>query len=351
MNLKLRTITYLAIFMIAAGCSQKEQEQAAPVVRPIKMLAVNIEGISRVLEFPGKVSPAQEVTMAFEVTGKITELPVTEGQAVSKGDLLCQLDPRDYQSALNSAQAQYNTNKADFDRAQNLVKSGALSVREKEIAQAKFETAEANLDTAQKRLDDTRLIAPFDGIVAKKLVDNFQNIQPKQAILILQDNSSLEIKVNVPERDLAQRKKGGPKPDPQVIISSFPDRQFPAHFKEVSTTADPVTRTFELTLAFDTPEDIRVLPGMTAKVTIRVPAKADNTGATLIPAHAVLADDDGNSTVWVINPNTMLAERRIIEVGSLSGDSIMLLSGLEQGELIAISGVHQLSEGQKVRSY
>ena len=137
---------------------------------------------------------------------------------------------------------------------------------------------------------------------------------------------------------------------PRVSISSAPGREFPAVLTEYATAADPVTRTFEARLRFDPPDDINLLPGMTAEVSIDIPEDALGASAAVwIPAVAVLADDAGNATVWNVDAATMQVIRTIVEVGTLSGADIRILSGLEQGDRIAVSGVHNLREGMEVR--
>ena len=113
--------------------------------------------------------------------------------------------------------------------------------------------------------------------MARKLVEDFANVQAKQPVLILQDTSILEIEIAVPERDVVQSKRqdetkeqASERLKPQVIVSAVPDREFPAKIKEYATTADPVTRTFPVKLNFDKPEDLNILPGMTARVRVVV---------------------------------------------------------------------------------
>jgi RND family efflux transporter MFP subunit len=257
---------------------------------------------------------------------------------------------------VSQAQAAYNAAESIYNRYQGLLEVGAASAQAFDVAQRNFEVAAAQLETATKGLNDTRLIAPFAGRVSRTYVDNFSNVQAKQAIILLQDISMLEVIVNVPEQDwqragpdltLAQRTE---RTRPRVSISSAPGREFPAVLTEYATAADPVTRTFEARLRFDPPDDISLLPGMTAEVSIDIPEDALGASAAVwIPAVAVLADDAGNATVWNVDAATMQVNRTIVEVGTLSGADIRILSGLEQGDRIAVSGVHNLREGMEVR--
>ena len=182
-------------------------------------------------------------------------------------------------------------------------------------------------------------------------------MQAKQPVLVLQDDSTLEIVVNLPERDMARARPGASVEEatarirPRVSVTSIPDRVFSARVKEYSTTADPVTRTFEATVAFDKPEDIVIRPGMTAKLIISIPADDEAVQGHMIPASAAVADESGSAYVWKVDPSSMRVSRAPVELGELSGTRVQIRSGLGEGDLIAISGVHHLREGMEVRRY
>lgn len=348
-------LALVPVVWLMTGCSEEVAEQA-PVVRPINILTVGGLTGGGTLSYPGEIRPTQNADLAFEVPGRLIELPVLAGEDVQAGQQLARLDPADYQSSVSQAQAAYNAAESIFNRFRDLLEVGAASAQAFDVAQRNFEVAAAQLETATKSLNDTRLIAPFAGRVSRTYVDNFSNVQAKQAIILLQDISTLEVIINVPEQDwqragpdvtLAQRTE---RVRPRVSIASAPGREFPAVLTEYATAADPVTRTFEARLRFDPPDDINLLPGMTAEVSIDIPEDALGASAAVwIPAVAVLADDAGNATVWNVDAATMHVNRTIVEVGTLSGADIRILSGLEQGDRIAVSGVHNLREGMEVR--
>jgi RND family efflux transporter MFP subunit len=343
--------------MMLAGCGGEEEVEQAPVARPVKMLTLAGGATGGMLEYPGTISAAQEAELSFEVQGKITQFPVSEGQLVDEGALLARVDPHDYQTAVDAASSRRKEAKADYERHQELYASNAVSQSDLEVKRRQYEVADADLKTAQKSLRDTYLKAPFAGRVARKLVEDFENVRPKQPVLLLQDDTSLEVVINIPEADAAISRRGADREEhaktlnPMVTVSSFPDRSFPATVKEFSTAADPTTRTFKATLAFKPPNDVSILPGMTAKVTVTAPA-GDTAGAPRgfsIPSNAVAADETGRSYVWVVDPSSMTVSRKYVEVGDLTGAQTEVLSGLAGGDVIATSGVHHLRDGMKVK--
>jgi RND family efflux transporter MFP subunit len=296
--------------------------------------------------------------MAFEVPGKITDFPVVEGQVVKKGDLLVRMDPRDMAALADVDTAKARLAKAEYDRQRKLFDANVSSQQELDRAKRAYEVSLAMLRRSTKGLEDTELFALFDGIVAKKLVKDFENVLAKQAVLILQDTTHLEIEVTIPEADAVLSNVGltleqrTARVKPVVIVTSLPDRSFPAQITEYSTTADPVTRTFSATARFDPPDDVNIQPGMTATVRIRVPPELKNAvglSGISIPASAAITDETGDAFVWLVEPNAMTVKRTPVQLGSLSGERVFVTSGLTSGQQIAISGVHHLRDGMLVR--
>jgi RND family efflux transporter MFP subunit len=298
---------------------------------------------------PGKVQATKAVEMAFEVPGRIIELPVKEGEEVKRGSLLAKLDPRDFQSSLAAAKATHEKAKADFERFQSLLEKEAVSQSQYERTKSNFEVAESDLERAQKALEDTELSAPFDGVVMKRLVDNYTNVQAKQPVLRFQDISWVEIIVDVPERIVAvagQDSRNG------IIaeLDALPGREFAAELKEFSPEADPQTQTFKGTLLMPAPKDANVLPGMAATIRFKDPLveAAENKGV-VVPTEAVVASEKGKAYVWVIDEKTMTAHRRDVKAGRLTGDNVLINEGLNPGDRVVVAGAHNVREGMKVR--
>ncbi len=353
--MRFRTSVWAVVACVGliAGCGPQVVEEA-PVARPVKLLEIGAETETRVFEYPGRISPDVEAVVSFEVGGRIVELPVIEGQRVKKGTLLAALDPSDYQAALDADTAQRAAAKADFERYRDLLAKSAVSRRDFESRQRNYEVAQAAVRISEKALNDTRLRAPFSGRVARKLVDNFQNVQAKEPVIVLQDDSTLEIKVSVPEVDLLRARRTenveerSDRIEPRVVISTIPDREFPARLTELSTQADPTTRTFEATFAFGAPKDVNILSGMTASVRVSVGGQLIEGGYP-IPANAAPIDDSGNAYVWKVDPSSMVVSRTSVVLGELAGSHVFVQTGLQAGDVIAVSGVHHLREGMEVR--
>jgi RND family efflux transporter MFP subunit len=313
-----------------------------------------VQSLSKALtrEFPGKVRASQRVQLAFSVSGLIVELNALEGRVVRKGEIIAQLDRRDYQNAMDVAKANYTDAKQSFNRTEQLRKQKVVAEAEFDRAKATFDTAAAELRIREKALSDTVLLAPFDGIVVARYMENHEHVDAKQAIVSIQDITRVEIVLQVPESLMAH---GGAKSlqNIAVRIEADGDRWFDVSLREFSSQADPVTRTYELVLAMEPPKDIEVLPGMTttvrAQVQRQIPLANWTEGLTLVPAAAVVNAPDGSSYVWLVDEVGGHPRRTPVILGDPREDGIEVRSGLTPGQRVATAGVHMLDEEVLVR--
>ena len=350
-----RYLYFILAAVLLAAC-EKEAAETPEIIRPVRMLSIETLQGGETLSYPGEILGVQNAELAFEVPGRLVELPAEEGIEVDERQLLAKLDPADFRASLDAAEAEYRNAKETFERFEEVFSKGAISRQDFDNQRRQFEVAEASLATARKALSDTELRAPFAGRIGRVFVDNFNNIQAKQSILLLQDLSQLDIIVNVPEQDWQRARPGltlaqqTERAKPFVTLPTFPDREFPARITEVAASADPVTRTFAARGRFDPPEDIVILPGMSATVTVRIdPDTAGLQNAVQIPANAVVGGNDGGSYVWMVDDATMTVSLAPVTVGQMSGSGITVIDGLSAGDRIAVSGLQQLAEGMKVR--
>lgn len=342
--------------VVLTACAEEIKLTRSDEGRPIKMLTVGKTNETQTKEYLGSIAAAQEVQLSFEVPGQIVEFTAISGQRVAAGELLAKIDPVNYEATMATAVAQLDASRADVERKRKLVEIGGVSRVALEEAERRLTAAESDVATATKRLNDTELRAPFAGVVAETLQENFANVRMKQAVLTLQDPTWMEIEVSVPETDAVLAEPGltlierNKRLDAKVIVSALPDREFDANISEFSTTADPVTHTYSVTLVFETPADVSVLAGMTAHVSVDRGGRGKAATSFRLPVQVVAGDSEKEPYVWVIQED-MTAARRSVTVGEMSGSMIQVLTGLELGDRVALTGVHHLREGLSVREW
>ena len=349
----LRLVPLLLVLAMLAACKKEELAAVEPPPRPIKIYRLDGQLGATRPDYPGRIKAIKVVELAFEVEGRIIDWSVEEGQRVKKGQILSRLDARDYQAQVEASLARLRLADAEYRRESKLFASGSGTQRDLDVATRSRDVSRADLRISKKALEDTKLRAIFDGVIARKLVSDFRNVAAREPVLLLQDESIMEVVVDVPERDLTARREEvdlaewNDKAKPMVELSALPGRQFPVRLAELATAADPETRTFRATFNMKKPPDVGVLAGMTAKLVLtglRTTASDD----FLLPVNAVAADSNDEPYVWLVDQDSMTVSKRPVEAGRITGDRIIIKSGLEGGEAVAMSGVHLLTEGMQV---
>ena len=265
-----------AVCLLAAFSAACDQEEERPVVaQPVRLFPIGDGGEQPFRRFPGEVVAARTGRLSFEVSGRLVEFPIQNGQLVKKGDLIGQLDTADFVAARDSAQASFDAAKSNFERNESLQKRGAVPMAALDRARQELDMADASLRTAVRALDETRLLAPFDGRIADRIARKLQNVRAQEQVAILEDISTLEIEINIPERDMMLGSRGLTVDEARELLeakvefSTMPDQPIDIHLETFSTRANPVSRTFLVSFAFEPPPDQNILPGMTATVLVR----------------------------------------------------------------------------------
>jgi RND family efflux transporter MFP subunit len=319
-------------------------------------MVIGSQATAQASQFPATVAAGDEVTMAFINGGTLMKIRVNDGDRVQKGDLLVQMDSRDAQNQLDSAAAEMKRAKAQMDRMKKAAQVKAVSEQEVSNAEAAYDKAHAEWNIKKKALEDTDLKASFNGIISKVIAKSYQTVQPKESILKLQDLSGLKIHASIPEAFVARLSARDDNEYKYTATFDFlPDLEFDLSFKEFTTEADALTQTFTATFTLISPEEVNILPGMACTVTL-TPLKEieqKKTKGYAVPLNAVPVDGVGQYYVWSIQKTDVdgrfSATRRDVQVGPMDGANILITSGLEKGDRIALAGVQTLREGTIVR--
>jgi len=252
------------------GCGVEETppEPVRPVLSVVVADAAGLSG----RRFPGQAKATQELNLAFEVPGRLIERPVEVGDRVELGQVLAELDPRDFAAALKSAEAELKRDQANFERAEGMLAEDVISRAQYDRLEARRDIAEASVELAAKALADSVLRAPFSGTVAATYVENYENVRSKQEIMRLLDTSKIEMVIQIPESLISNTPYVR---DLQVRFDPFPETVLPASIKEVSNEASRTTRTYPVTLIMEPPEGVEILPGMAGEVWGRVELPED----------------------------------------------------------------------------
>ncbi|UCE89177.1 MAG: efflux RND transporter periplasmic adaptor subunit [Pseudomonadota bacterium] len=338
---------------LAGGCQKTEQEMPPEVARPVKTIEIGAGEASAVRLFPGRIEASRRVDLSFRVPGRVHKLLVREGDDVSEGQEIAELDPKDFKLVADDREAKFNEAQANFRRASALVKKGFISRVEFDRIEAQFKTSRASLQQARTDLSYTVLRAPFAGSVTKRFIQNFEDVQAKQPIVSLGSRSQLDVKFDVSENIMiwvreAEEGEQQVEPDVFAIFDAAPGERYRLEYKELATKADSKTQTFEVTYSMSAPKEFNVLPGMTATVSVDFSGFLGERQTFMLPSTAVVASGDLEATVWVVDENNMTVAPRKVEVGRPRGGEIEVRKGLVRGDRVVVAGVPFLVEGMRV---
>jgi RND family efflux transporter MFP subunit len=324
-------------------------------VRPVRALTLAAGAVQANAEFSGDVRPRYESRLGFRVGGKISARKVDVGAGVKRGTLLMQLDPQDLR--LGQAQAQANLRAAQTNadlaraelkryqdlRGQNFVSQAVLDQKfaASHSSQASVEAARAQLREQANQTGYASLESDTDGVVTGIDAEVGQVVQAGTPVVRVARTDEKEVVIGVPEDQVEALRQVG---EVKVRLWADPDRAIPGKIREVSPVADPATRTYTVKVSIPASEDVRL--GMTAVVQLASQA-AEASAAQLRAPLSALVQNKGASSVWVIENGAVRLQT--VRLGGVSGNDVVLASGVKPGQTIVTAGVNLLKNGQKVK--
>lgn len=345
----------LAGSLALAACSKNE----APLepVRSVKVMTVGADTLKSGYEFAGEVRPRVESRLGFRVAGKIVKRQAELGQRVKAGQVLAQLDPRDYQLAADAARAQLAaaaTNRdlaaADFKRyaalrEQNFISGAELERRETSLkaAQAQFDQARAQLASQGNQAGYTNLVADVSGVVTAVEAEPGQVVTAGTPVVRIAQDGPRDVVFSVPEDKVAAIKPGS-----EVAVRVWASgTALAGKVREVAASADPVTRTYPIKVSLDA----AATPALGSTVYVS-PQALNHAGTPVIKLPTTALRKEGQGTaVWVLDKATMTLKSQPVQVATADGNEAVIAAGLQPGMLVVSAGVHVLSPGQKVAIY
>lgn len=334
--------------LVAAACGAPEPPASEPV-RAARIEAARPAQAASVREFVGRVEARLTVDLAFQVGGRLAEFPVSEGEILEEGVTVAALEDQDFERALRQSRVQLQQARQTLDRVETLHERGIAADAALEEARTGYDLRAVAVDNARQNLEYATIEAPFEGLVSRRLVDNFTTVAAGQPVARLQDVSELRVAIQVPESVLAMVDEGDQR-EMSARFPFLPDQSFTLEFRELVAEPDRASQTY--TALFALPDDIpaNILPGMTASVRIIIEPDADIAqDGVIVPISALAPTPEGGFVVWVFDPAASAVSARRVAVGPVSGQTVRVDEGLRAGEQIVTAGVTALYEGMIVR--
>ena len=328
----------LGAMLICSCTSKKEQDTKAPI--RVKTEVVQTTTSTNGQTYVGIVEECEATAVSFTGMGVVKRMLVNEGQAVSRGQLIAEMDDTQARNLLNGAEAQMAQANDALERYKMLHDNGSLPEVQWVEIQSKVAQAKSQYEVAKKNLADCQLVAPVSGIIGRKLVGTGETAMPSQAVVSILDISTVKVKVAIPEAEISGIGTGtSSKIKVDAINSSFTGGRI-----EKGVQADALTHTYDIRINVTNAER-KLLPGMVASVAfgnIERPSKGLN-----LPVTAVQRTADGSLFVWTISGDST-AHRATVRTGETMGNRIAITDGISEGSRIVTEGYQKLSENTKV---
>jgi RND family efflux transporter MFP subunit len=329
------------LMALVVGCGNKHEPQAATgenllpaVVRVEKIKTVKQPALEEVV---GTVQAKLQAVIEPKVSGRINRLPVTLGQAVKQEDVLVELATQETQARLDQANAAFRQAELDFNRTANLRKQNAATQAELDAAQARYNVAKATVAEAEALSGYAKILAPFDGVVARKLADEGDLAMPGKPLLDLEGRAGLRLVADVPSL-LANRVL----PDAKLAVRVDTVRDaIIGTLAEISPAADPASRTVRVKV--DLPETAGLRAGQFGRLAVPV----SETSFLFVPPPALVRRGQLEILFVAVDGK---AQMRLVRAGKETAQGIEILTGLAAGESVVIEGAGNLRDGQPLQT-
>jgi membrane fusion protein, multidrug efflux system len=341
---------WVPLLLLAAGavtlgaCSHRSAETPAPA-RAVTVTPVVEATLGDTVRTVGLLTPKDEARLAFKVSGVIESIRVEEGAAVKAGQLLAILKQAEIGSAVEQARQAADKAARDLARGKALYADGVATEEQVQDLTTAARVAAAALRSAEFNARYTRIEAPADGVVLRKLAEPNELVQPGQPVLVLGGNGrGWIVRTSLADRDVVRVRLGDAV---QLAFDAWPGRAFSGRISNVSSAAEPATGTFPVEIQVEAGAE-HFVQGLVAKVSL-APQAGPAPATPVVPLQALLEANGDQAFVFVVDVAAQRAHRVAVHIGRLADARVEVVDGLKAGEQVVVDGAAFLVDGEAVR--
>lgn len=341
MKIRRRPFVVCCLTMILAACGTTENTKKGNV-QPVQIKQVEKVCKKNEREFAFISNPYRVSDLSFRVGGIVDFFDVYTGSFIKKGEVIAEIDDRDFQIRKEHAEAVYKCAEAEFRRVSLLFEKNNVAASVYEKARAEYVVAKTAYETAVNELEDTKLRAPFDGYVGEVYIDCYQDVKASQPVISFIDVSRLKLEVYVTQ-EIAADMNGGMMA--QFYFDAKPGKIYREEVDGISKSVTNNNLSYLMTVVFPNQEE-KLPAGMSGKLSVLLP---EDSEVLLVPQSAVVFRPALGEFVWVVDNMKKTVSRRMVKTDGFSEDGLVrVVEGLDEGEYVAVSGLRFLSEGMNV---
>ncbi len=329
------TIISLAASAAIISCQKKDDSNPAEAVVELPIVETSVvtaRDVPQINEYTATVEADNINNIAPASPNRIKSISVEVGDHVRKGQTLVTLD----RAASDQMKINLEQIRREYNRAVQLLEIGAGTQQSVDQLKSQLDAAKSQYDNL---LENTVLTSPITGVVTERNYDPGDMTGNQPVLTVGQLSPVVKVMINVTESDLSKLKAGMPV---SVAFDAFPDETFEGRISRIHPTVDTATRTFRTEIAIANNSE-RIIPGMFARVSVNLGERSN----VVVPDRAIVKQTgSGNRYVYILHNGTVSFER--VELGRRLGDAYELLSGVNSGDTVVISGQSRLADGVEV---
>ncbi len=346
--MKLICLIAVPLFTVLALTGCKKPTASAAGAKPpgggfavqAVVIEARVQPVSESLSLVGSVTANEMVEIKSETDGTLEEILFNEGQSVKQGDLLLRLDDVKLAATVSEAEANFKLTQSIYERNKQLLRDKLISQQEFDQADAQFQGSQASLDLKRRQLRDTKIVAPFKGVVGARQVSPGQVISKNTTLTWLVDLDPVKVEVNIPERYLSQVTIGQ---SVEFSVAAFSGQRFKGEVYFISPQLDSATRTALVKARIPNPGH-KLKGGMFASLALNLQLRE---AAIVIPEPALVSN--GEMVYVFIVDDKGTAQMRPVKLGLRMAGKVEVLSGLQPGDKVVVEGVQKIFPGVPVK--
>ena len=331
-------LVVLAICVFTACSNNKKTEKQEKIV-PVKVMEIAVSENGGVRNYVGTVEESVAISLAFSLMGTVEQVYVAEGQRVSKGQLLATLNTATAENSYQMMLAKEQQAQDAYDRLVKVHNNGSLPDIKFVEVETGLQQAKSMTAIAKKNLDDCRLYAPRDGLIASRNIEAGSSVMPGVSAFKLIAIEKVNVKISVSENEIGKIVEGQ---SAKIEVPALDNTVFSGKIEIKGVTADPVSHTYEAKIGINNPQ-AQLKPGMVCKVSL---VNTTKTTEIVVPNRTIQIATDGRHYVWLVYDN--VAKRRFVKTGGLNDNGIIIVEGVSAGDKLIIEGFQKISEGMRI---
>ncbi len=335
----------ITILAITTACSEDkkpefENRRLHPIV--VKVEKVVYKEYDKQLTYSGIIEADKTIPLSFQTSGVIESVFVDEGDFVKKGQLIASAEKQSVRNAYNAAIAQYNQALDAHKRLKSVYDAGSLPKIKWVEIESKVIQAEANKNIYKKSLENCDMRAPEDGYIGKRNLEVGMSAVQIQAPIELVKLEKVLVSTSIPENVINSFEIGQTA---MVKIGALGNMNFSGIVENIGVVANQMSRTYQLKIGLENTNNA-IKPGMVCEVILSKPV---NKHFILLPLTSINKINGSEAYLFTVDINTKRVKRKEIKLGELVGNSIEIISGVDEGDIVVTSGAQKITENSVVK--